>query len=598
MSRFRRRSRVTATLAVGCLVVSACSSSDEPGDTSTDTTGEATEDTSTDTAGGATTDAAGDEGSDSLLDWSTCDDGTGGMVSLECATLVVPRDHEAPDGETLDIAVARVASSGAADERIGSLVFNPGGPGGSGVETLPFIALTMSPDIRDRFDLVSFDPRGVGASTALDCEVVFDDAVTLLEAGDDAGWQELLDRNEADFAGCTDETTELAEVVGTNNAARDLDVLREALGDDGLSYVGFSYGTRLGATYAELFPTNVRAMVLDGAVKPTSDLAELNIEQGEGFDRALQNFAAACDADDDCLLREIGPTLEVLDGLEAEIAEEGSFPTSDPDRVLTPGELSLGVAAALYSVESWPFLAQALYLAEVEQDGSLLQTLGDSLVGRGPDGTYDNSQVANAFINCADDPSRPTPDEQRDLAAEAAERSTYFSAFLRADTGCIGVAPAVDPLVVGPASGAPPIVVVGTTGDPATPYEWAVELADFLDTGVLYSVDGEGHTAYGSIECASEVLDAYLIDLTVPEEGASCSADSTADYFPPVGESEVEQALAFFDCLRGEGLDLPEITTSDVLADPTLDTVLGDVDFGDPAFLGALEGCSALLPEL
>jgi pimeloyl-ACP methyl ester carboxylesterase len=592
MSRSCRKSRVTAAFAVGCLVVSSCSSSGESIDSGPGT-GPASTDDVPDGSGDA---GSGDAGS--LLDWSPCDDGTGGMVSLECATLVVPRDHADPAGTTLDIAVARVVASGADEERIGSLVFNPGGPGGSGIESLPFIALTMSPALRDRFDLVSFDPRGVGASTALECDPAFDDTVTLLEEGDDAGWQELLESGEADLANCSDDTTELADVVGTNNAARDLDVLRAALGDDGLSYVGYSYGTRLGATYAELFPTNVRALVLDGAVKPTSDLAELNIEQGAGFDRALENFAAACDADEDCLLREIGPTLEVLAGLEAEIAEEGSFPTSDPDRVLTPGELSLGVAAALYSVDSWPFLAQALYLAEVQQDGSLLQTLGDSLLGRDVDGTYDNSQVANGFINCADDPSRPTADEQRELAAEAAERSAYFSEFLRADTGCIGIPAATDPLVLGPATDAPPIVVVGTTGDPATPYEWAVELADFLDTGVLYTVDGEGHTAYGSIACASEVLDAYLIDLTVPEEGASCSADATVDYFEPVGESEVEQALAFFDCLRDEGVEIPEVTTSDVLADPTLETVLGDLDLGDPAFLGALEGCSALLPEL
>ena len=157
----------------------------------------------------------------------------------------------------------------------------------------------------------------------------------------------------------------------------------------------------------------MRALVLDGGVKPTDDFAELNREQGGGFDRALENFAAACDADEDCVLREIGPTLEVYTSLVEEIAELGSFPTDDPERVLTPGELQLGVAAALYSKDAWPFLAEALYIAETEQDGTLLQVLGDNQAGREPDGTYTNQLEANLFIDCADDPQRPDADTQR-----------------------------------------------------------------------------------------------------------------------------------------------------------------------------------------
>ena len=205
----------------------------------------------------------------------------------------------------------------------------------------------MPADVAEHFDLVSFDPRGVGASTAVDCDVRIDDNITLLDEGDDTGWQALVDEAEALADDCGAETMELAPLVGTNNAARDLDLLREALGDEQLSYVGFSYGTRLGATYAELFPEHVRALVLDGGVKPTDDSAELDAEQGAGFDLALANFAEACDADDDCVLAELGPVLDTYDSLVADIAEAGSFDTNDPGRVLTPGELQLGVIAAL-----------------------------------------------------------------------------------------------------------------------------------------------------------------------------------------------------------------------------------------------------------
>lgn len=532
------------------------------------------------------------------LEWVPCDNAGNAAVALDCTTLSVPLDYGAPQGEQIEIAVARTTATGVAANRIGSLVFNPGGPGGSGIEALGFLPLTMSSDIVERFDLVSFDPRGVGASTAVACANDVDDKVSLLTESDDAGWAALLADKAVQLASCESATFDLAPFVGTNNAARDMDRLRAALGDIGLTYVGYSYGTRLGATYAELFPDNVRALVLDAAVKPTSDSAELDKEQGGGFDRALENFAAACDADTDCVLNGVGPTLDVIDGLEVEIAELGSFPTDDPDRVLTPGEMSLGIAASLYSKESWPFLASALFTAEAEQDGTLLQTLADSLAGRQPDGTYDNSNVANGFINCADDPRRPTADEQRAAADAAADQSTYFADFLRASTGCTGVTPAVDPLIIGSADGAAPIVVIGNSGDPATPYEWSVELSESLDSAVLYTVEAEGHTAYGSIECIRAEIDAYLIDLAVPANGASCSDNASADFFVPEAESDIGQILAFFDCVRDEGAEIPEFSEADVLGDPTLGTVFGDIDLGDPGLQGAFLACASLLPEL
>jgi pimeloyl-ACP methyl ester carboxylesterase len=529
------------------------------------------------------------------LEWSTCGSTAGALIDLECSTLTVPLDHEVPDGETIDIAVARTAT---ADDgsRIGSLVFNPGGPGGSGIEFLTTAAALVPAAIADRFDLVSFDPRGVGASAAIDCEIDFDDDVALLAPGDDDAWETLV----ADALGradtCTSESLALEPHVGTNNAARDLDVLRAALGDDQLSYVGFSYGTRLGATYAELFPDRVRALVLDGAMKPTDNLALLGLEQGPGFDAALENFAAACDADADCRAAELGPTLDVHAGLVAEIAESGSFPTGDGDRVLTPGELQLGVAAALYSTQLWPVLADALHAAGSEQDGSLLQVLTDVYLGRRPDGTYDNSQLAGFAINCADDPRRPPLDEVRVQAEQSAQTSVHFADFLRASTGCVGAADPIDPIAIGPADGAAPILVIGTTGDPATPYEWAVELADVLSSGVLYTVEAQGHTAFLSVACVDDVVIDYLVDLELPDAGSSCATDESTDVFAPAGQSEFDQVIALFDCLRDNGVDLPEITVGDLLADPSGDELLDLLDPTDPAFARAALACQDLVP--
>ena len=532
------------------------------------------------------------------LDWGGCDDvGPDVGVDLECATLAVPRDYDEPDGDTIDIALARVPATDP-DERIGSLVFNPGGPGASGIEFLKSAALLVPEDVAARFDLVGFDPRGVGASTAVDCDIEIDDNIALLDEGDDEGWTALVDEAKSLPDNCPAATLDLAPLVGTNNAARDLDEIRAALGDDQLSYVGFSYGTRLGATYAELFPDKVRALVLDGGVKPTDDAAELDREQGAGFDKAFENFAEACEADDDCVLNEVGPVIDTYETLVADIAEAGSYTTDDSDRVLTPGELQLGVVSALYSKDAWPFLAEALRDAATDQNGTLLQVLGDSLVGREPDGSYNNEQEANQFINCADDPHRPDEATVREQADESAAGSKYFAEFLRASTGCIGTPDPIDPLVFGPADGAAPILVIGNSGDPATPYDWSVALADSLSSAVLFTVEAEGHTAFLTVECVEPVVTEYLIDLELPDAGDSCSDNATADFFPPAGESDAELIVALFDCLRENGADVPELTTADVLADPTGETIFGELDPTDPAFTAAALQCQDIIDQL
>ncbi|MFP5488893.1 MAG: alpha/beta hydrolase [Acidimicrobiia bacterium] len=524
-------------------------------------------------------------------EWAECDD----PVGFECATIQVPLDHAEPGGPTIPIALIRQPARGS--DPIGSVVFNPGGPGGSGIEFLELAVFGIPSELAERFDLVSFDPRGVGASAGVDCDLVLDDGVPLVADDDRAAWDAAFADQQAQLDTCLAMPDGVGPLVGTTNAARDLDLIREAIGDDALTYVGFSYGTRLGATYAERFPDRIRALVLDGAVAPSTDFAALAADQGVGFDAALAAFAGACDADADCLLQELGATLDVVDGVRSEIRDVGSFETDQPERTLTPGELDLGIISALYSQAAWPYLAQAIYLADTTADGTLFQVLADLYLGRQADGSYTNQVEAGSFINCADDPARPDVDTVWEQADSIADASEYFGEVLRASFGCVGLPEPVDPLVLGQAEGAPPILVIGTTGDPATPYEWSVELAEFLDSGVLYTVEGEGHTAYTSIACVNDVVHAYLIDLEVPAEGGACVEDTDpAGIFVPVGESEVELVVTFFECLVDNGADVPAISIADVLRDPSGETLLADIDFSDPATITAVGACQSLLP--
>jgi pimeloyl-ACP methyl ester carboxylesterase len=594
--------RVIRTVVAGALLVSACSGRDDQPDVvdaelSTTTAAEpvgsspTTSEAPTSTTAAEQPDEVPAELAIEPAEWADCDDRAG----FECATIEVPLDHADPAGRTIPIALIRQPAF--TSDRIGSIVFNPGGPGGSGIEYLELAVFGIPLEIANRFDLVSFDPRGVGASASVNCDLVRDDGVVLIADDDRPAWEAALADHLAQVETCTTTPDGIAAHLGTNDAARDLDLIRDAIGDEQLTYVGFSYGTRLGATYAELFPDRIRALVLDGAVAPTTDFASLAADQGAGFDAALVAFADACDADTDCLLRELGPTLDVIASIRAEIRDVGSFETDEPDRVLTPGELDLGIISALYSQGAWPFLAQAIYLADTVADGTLFQVLADLYLGRQLDGSYTNQIEAGNFINCADDAARPDVDAIWAEADSIADGSSHFGEALRASFGCVGTPDPIDPLVLGPATGAPPILVIGTTGDPATPFDWSVQLADFLDSAVLYTVEGEGHTAYTSIACVTDVVNTYLIDLAVPVEGGSCVDDTDPDsIFLPVGESEVELVITFFECLADNGADVPAISIADVLRDPSGETLLADIDFADPATIAAVGACQSLLP--
>jgi pimeloyl-ACP methyl ester carboxylesterase len=583
------RSMRAGIVAVALIVAGGCSSAAEPNVTDATSATTTTSSLGTTLPGTEPSDSEPPEFEVSPADWQECAD----LADLDCATVEVPVDHADPGGPTVPIALVRRPARSA--DRIGSLVVNPGGPGASGREFLALAAIRIPTEVADRFDLVSFDPRGVGASGAIACDLDLDDRAVLIADDDRQAWNSGRADQEVWTSACRTEPAELADHLGTMDAARDLDLVRAAIGDDLLTYVGFSYGTRLGAAYAELFPDRVRAMVLDGAVAPTSDLASLDADQARGFDAALVTFATGCDADPDCPVRPLGPTLDVVAALRDQVSAAGSLPTDRPDRFLTPGEMEVGIISALYGRSAWPFLAQAIRSASLDGDGTLFQVLADLYLGRRADGTSTNQVVAGIFIGCSDDPGRPTDEELWPAVDAAADASEYFGPALRASFGCVGVPDPLDPVVFGPAVGAPPVLVIGTTGDPATPYAWAVRLTESFDRAVLFTVEGDGHTAYTTVDCVTEVVDAYLIDLLLPADGASCRAEQT-DPFLPAGESEVERLVAFFACLADEGAEVEPISIADVLRDPTGTSILARVDFADPATIEAVADCRALLP--
>jgi pimeloyl-ACP methyl ester carboxylesterase len=409
---------------------------------------------------------------------------------------------------------------------------NPGGPGGSGIETVHFLVDELPENLKARFDLVGFDPRGVGASAPVDC--IGDDAKDAeadLDPTPDTPDEitAMVDRLSASAKACAQAQGDFLPYVGTMNVARDLDRLREAVGDEKLTYLGFSYGTSLGATYADLFPDNVRAMVLDGAVDPSTGVDTAGQQEGgsygdQDFRGAFDRFAAACASAKSC---SAGPDPKGLLAQVRSQAELTPVPASaveaEDGRKLTIGLFETAVASALYDAASWPFLAVGLRDA-AGGDGSALIRLADNLNRRQPDGSWDNLFDAFRAVSCADFPARPT-------AAEV--DTTYRSVMGTGDDvpaddpnpSCLGWPATAEPLaVVSKADTASPVVVVGTKGDPATPYANAAAMADDLGNAVVLTWEGDGHTAFPKTKCVNDAVSRYLVDLEAPAADTICPA--------------------------------------------------------------------------
>jgi pimeloyl-ACP methyl ester carboxylesterase len=454
-----------------------------------------------------------------VLDWQPCED------AAECATLEVPVHYADPDGPTIRLSLLRVPAGG---ERVGSLVVNPGGPGAPGTDYAAAADQVFRQPLLDAFDIVGFDPRGTGDSSPVDClsDADLDDYIatdpdpdTGAEASEYLAWTERMG------AGCAANTGELIGHLSTVEAARDMDVLRGALGEDQLRYFGASYGTKLGATYAELFPDRVGRLVLDGAVDVSLSSRELTLQQAAGFETALRAFVENCvEESSACFLGDsVQSGLERISAFLQEV-DRRPLPTGG-DRELTEGNALYGIIAPLYNRDYW-FLLSAALRAGLDGDGALLMRLSDLYTSRNPDGSYaDNSTEALYAINCLDDPYALPGEQVAEQYADFEQASpTLGRVFAWMLTGCGGVQ--VESAEKAPqirAEGAAPIVVVGTTRDPATPFLWASALADQLDSGVLIRRDGDGHTGYNAgNDCVDEAVERYLVEGVAPEDGLAC----------------------------------------------------------------------------
>ncbi len=453
-------------------------------------------------------------------EWEDCDGG------FECATVQVPLDYDDLSGDTVGLLVARRPADDP-DARIGSLLVNPGGPGASGVAYARGFSASVGSTVLAAYDLVGFDPRGVGSSEPVEClgTEELDEFIASEGSPDsDAEVDEVLGQLHGFGAACQRAQPDLLAHVSTVEVARDLDVLRAVLGDDRLHYFGASYGTYIGSVYAELFPDRVGRLVLDGAVDPTLSKTEMDLQQAVGFETALHAYAADCVSKERCPLGDdadagVERIRQLLDDLDAE-----PLATDDPDRPLTQALGTAGLSFPMYLEAFWPGLSLALEDA-FEGDGALLLNLADVSTSRTSSGYADNRVQAIYAVNCLDDPSVATVEEVRASIPDFEQAAPVFgegAAWTR--LACTDwPARAAHPVPEIDAAGAAPILVVGTTRDPATPLIWAEALAEQLDSGVLLTRDGDGHTAYGmGNECIDDAIEGYLVDGVVPADGTAC----------------------------------------------------------------------------
>jgi pimeloyl-ACP methyl ester carboxylesterase len=455
------------------------------------------------------------------VSWSDCEGG------FRCAHVKVPLDYTNPGGKQIEIAAVRLPA-GKPSRRIGSLFVNPGGPGGSGISYARSAESVIPKTVRDRFDIVGFDPRGVGESAPIHCFTgpQLDAWLDVDPSPDNAAeLGKLVDSAKGFANACQAKSAGLLPFVSTRDAARDMDILRAVVGDEKLTYLGKSYGTYMGALYADLFPGNVRALILDGAVDPALDGQALGRSQARGFEGALVSFLAYCDKASSCAFAKVADPHKRVDDLLARI-EEKPLATGDGDgRRLGPNEAFIGIAAGLYNKEfGWPALAIGLARAD-NGDGSILLRLFDSYAEREAGGKYSNEIEANMAINCIDRPSpRDVSAYQADAKVFASDSPTFGASLAYGALPCaFWTVPPVGPVAPLPARGAAPILVIGNTRDPATPLEMAKGLSQELESGRLLTYDGDGHTAYGDgVSCVDNAGNDYLIELKVPPEGKLC----------------------------------------------------------------------------
>ena len=451
--------------------------------------------------------------------WTACDGSTN--TEVECGNIEVPFDYADPEQGSFVLYVKKHNAASPAD-RIGSMMVNPGGPGFGGSSLADDAQYYFSQDLIDRFDIIAWDPRGTGESTpAVNCVDTFDEYFGLdspPETPEEK--QELIDASQAFNDKCAENSGTILPYISTMASAQDINSLRLALGEEKVSYFGFSYGSELGTTWATMFPETVRAIVVDGAVDPNASSVQEGMNQAKGFEGQLTTFLKQCSEKTTCAFHNGGNAEEAFDKLVLDI-DTTPLEVSKDRTPVTQGVLFTAVAQAMYSDYYWPQLSEALNAAQGGDGKGILQ-LYDDYYQRNTDGTYGNELEAFLAISCLDDPGA-TSAEEVDLHIEefitAAPRLGGNFAF--------GYSCALWPVeqadkVTITGKGAGPIVVIGTTGDAATPLESTRKMALGLEQGILIVVDANQHTGYGANNCVVKAVDEYLIKLKVPANETTC----------------------------------------------------------------------------
>jgi pimeloyl-ACP methyl ester carboxylesterase len=460
------------------------------------------------------------------LGWSDCYD------YFECAELRVPIDYDDLSVGTFRISVLRAAAQDQ-DNRLGSIVVNPGGPGGSGVDYAYNADYIFSPEITDVYDVVGFDPRGVAMSEPISCftpEELDENFAADSKPDNEEEITATLEESEA-FAKKCAENTENLEHFTTAETARDMDILRAALGEKKLNYVGKSYGTYLGTLYANIFPDKVGRFVLDGAVDPNIPMKEQNLAQAIGFEKALTAFVKDCATQSDCPFTGTPTQAQATIIATLQAAATTPLPQKNPadgdDRIITESIIVIGMASSLYDdVDGWPKLRQA-FAESAQNYGDTFLQLADEYTGRNPDGTFrSNDFDSGAVIDCLDWQDRRTVDQFKADAQEFATKAPVFGPYIAFSGVHCRFFPqpstqrAPDSLTTIKTA---PIIVIGTIRDPATPYSWSVSLAKIFTGSRLISLDADGHTGHGrGSACVDDAVDAFLLKGTLPSANLSC----------------------------------------------------------------------------
>jgi pimeloyl-ACP methyl ester carboxylesterase len=461
------------------------------------------------------------------LSWKPC------AGKFECAILYVPLDYTNTSGESVKLAISRHKATGT---RVGALLLNPGGPGSSAIDFLEDFIDLGTPQLIENFDLVVFDPRGVGFSTPIDCHSTLQQLVAADPSPDnEAEWKAVDDASATFAAECATKYPAILPHLGTLNVARDMDRVREALGEEKVEYLGFSYGTAIGARYADLFADRVGQLVLDGAVDLHLSALDFVLEQAKGFETALANYFVWCKAAaNNCAWTGASSPEQALFALEERV-ESTVIPAPGADRPVGPGELLLGITASLYyGRQGWEVLSGALEQA-VSGDGTTIINLVDQYHQRQIDGSYTNIEEVFSAVSCIDQ-AAPTVEQVRAAAPRfLAEAPNFGLASLTSLLVCSHWPVHGEDIPPPKGKGAPPLLVIGTTGDPATPYAWAQRMAADLESAKLLTYQGEGHTGFGKGDvCIDSAVVRYLLDGTLPESGCGSAPKNLARIVGPV----------------------------------------------------------------